>query len=121
VQLHSGGSVAISDLAEVWRKNLVVLAAWIAAGLPMIACATTMFGVVASAVAGSLVLLRPWSARQRAHSHCAVDTFIHSELLFLKLPTLFLNVGMRRRTMWPDEADADRVCPPTRRSKPGRR
>lgn len=32
----------------------------------------------------------------------AVDTFIHSELLFLKLPLLFLNLGMRRRSDWPD-------------------
>lgn len=34
----------------------------------------------------------------------AIDTFIHSELLFLKLPILFLNVGLRRRSEW---ADAD--------------
>ena len=32
----------------------------------------------------------------------AVDRFIHSELLFLKLPILFLNFGMRRRTEWAD-------------------
>ena len=32
----------------------------------------------------------------------AIDTFIHSELLFLKLPILFLNVGMRRREEWAD-------------------
>ncbi len=31
-----------------------------------------------------------------------VDTFVHSELLFLKLPILFLNPRMRRRTDWPD-------------------
>ena len=36
----------------------------------------------------------------------AVDTFIHSELLFLKLPALFLNLGMRRRTAWADEGEA---------------
>ena len=34
----------------------------------------------------------------------AIDTFIHSELLFLKLPILFLNAGLRRRSEW---ADAD--------------
>jgi len=34
----------------------------------------------------------------------AIDTFIHSELLFLKLPVLFLNFGMPRRAEW---ADAD--------------
>ena len=32
----------------------------------------------------------------------AVDRFIHSELLFLKLPILFVNFGMRRRTDWAD-------------------
>jgi hypothetical protein len=34
-----------------------------------------------------------------------VDGYIHSELLFLKLPVLFLTPGMRRRTAWPDESD----------------
>jgi hypothetical protein len=37
----------------------------------------------------------------------AVDTFIHSELLFLKLPALFLNLSMRRRSDWPDAHDPD--------------
>jgi len=32
----------------------------------------------------------------------AVDTFIHSELLLLKLPILFLNFGLRRRDEWAD-------------------
>lgn len=32
----------------------------------------------------------------------AVDQFIHSELLFLKLPVLFLNPFVRRRGEWPD-------------------
>jgi len=32
----------------------------------------------------------------------AVDSFIHSELLFLKLPILFLNAGMPRRSEWAD-------------------
>jgi len=32
----------------------------------------------------------------------AIDGFIHSELLFLKLPLLFLNAGMRRRGEWAD-------------------
>jgi hypothetical protein len=31
-----------------------------------------------------------------------IDGFIHSELLFLKLPILFLYVGLRRRESWPD-------------------
>lgn len=31
-----------------------------------------------------------------------IDTFIHSELLFLKLPVLFLNPWVRRRAEWQD-------------------
>ena len=37
----------------------------------------------------------------------AIDRFIHSELLFLKLPILFLAFGLSRRTTWLDERDAD--------------
>jgi hypothetical protein len=32
----------------------------------------------------------------------AIDTFIHSELLFVKLPFLFVNPRLRRRDDWPD-------------------
>jgi len=35
-----------------------------------------------------------------------VDAFIHRELLFLKLPFLFLTPGLGRRKFWPDEHDA---------------
>ncbi len=35
----------------------------------------------------------------------AIDTFIHSELLFLKLPVLFITPRLPRRTQWADEAD----------------
>ena len=35
----------------------------------------------------------------------AIDGFIHSELLFLKLPLLFLSPFLRRREDWPDAAD----------------
>ncbi len=35
----------------------------------------------------------------------AVDSFIHSELLFVKLPLLFLAPWVRRRTDWADEHD----------------
>lgn len=40
----------------------------------------------------------------------AVDGFIHSELLFIKLPLLFLNPFVKRREDWADanEADPDR-------------
>ncbi|RYD59834.1 MAG: ferritin-like domain-containing protein [Sphingomonadales bacterium] len=34
-----------------------------------------------------------------------IDTFIHSELLFLKLPVLFLNPWVKRRTDWQDAHD----------------
>jgi len=36
----------------------------------------------------------------------AVDGFIHSELLFLKLPALFLNPWLKRRDDWADVGDA---------------
>ena len=32
----------------------------------------------------------------------AIDSFIHSELLLLKLPILFLSFGLRRRSEWAD-------------------
>jgi hypothetical protein len=35
----------------------------------------------------------------------AIDTFIHSELLFLKLPLLFVNPWLGRRTDWADAHD----------------
>jgi hypothetical protein len=38
----------------------------------------------------------------------AIDSFIHSELLFLKLPVLFVNSRLPRRTRWADEEDEDR-------------
>ena len=41
----------------------------------------------------------------------AIDTFIHSELLFIKLPVLFLTPNLRRRQDWPDSADAAPVRP----------
>jgi len=43
----------------------------------------------------------------------AIDTFIHSELLFLKLPLLFLNFGMKRQLDWADAAEpAERKASP---------
>ena len=35
-----------------------------------------------------------------------IDQFIHSELLVLKLPVLFLAPRLARRTRWPDELDS---------------
>ena len=34
-----------------------------------------------------------------------IDSLIHSELLLLKLPVLFLNPFLRRRTAWPDAGE----------------
>jgi len=43
----------------------------------------------------------------------AIDTFIHSELMVLKIPILFLNPWLRRRTDWADAHDpAERVATP---------
>jgi hypothetical protein len=39
----------------------------------------------------------------------SIDSYIHSELLMLKLPVLFISPSLRRRTSWADEADADRT------------
>ncbi len=36
----------------------------------------------------------------------AIDSYIHSELLMLKIPVLFLSPRLRRRTSWADEADS---------------
>ncbi len=47
----------------------------------------------------------------------AIDGFIHSELLFLKLPLLFLNARLRRRAEWPDEREAGREMPAVASSK----
>ena len=42
-----------------------------------------------------------------------IDTFIHSELLFLKLPVLFVNPWLKRRTDWADAHDpAERLASP---------
>jgi len=63
----------------------------------------------------------PYDAWLRAHSkrqprwwERAVDGFIHSELLLLKLPILFLTPGLRRRTDWADAHDPRPVPAMTR-------
>jgi rubrerythrin len=42
----------------------------------------------------------------------AVDGFIHSELLVLKLPVLFLNPFVRRRTEWADAHESESATHP---------
>lgn len=62
----------------------------------------------------------PYDAWLKAHGkrepkwwERAVDTFIHSELLFLKLPVLFLTPRLRRRVDWADAHDpAERLATP---------
>jgi hypothetical protein len=46
--------------------------------------------------------LRNHGKRKPRRWERAVDSLIHSELLFLKLPVLFLNPWMERRTDWAD-------------------
>jgi len=41
----------------------------------------------------------------------AVDSLIHSELLVMKLPILFLSPALKRRTDWPDDSDAPELLP----------
>jgi uncharacterized ferritin-like protein (DUF455 family) len=53
--------------------------------------------------------LRTHGKRQPRWWERAVDTFIHSELLFLKLPMLFFNSRLRRRVEWPDVHDNDKL------------
>ncbi|MGN7998811.1 ferritin-like domain-containing protein [Sphingomonas sp. 22176] len=49
--------------------------------------------------------LRAHGKREPRWWERAVDTFIHSELLFVKLPFLFLNPFVRRRTDWADAGE----------------
>ena len=43
----------------------------------------------------------------------AIDLFIHSELIFLKIPVLFFNPFLKRRTDWADANDpAERLATP---------
>lgn len=48
------------------------------------------------------VWLRQHGKRKPRWWERAVDTFIHSELLFLKLPILFVTPRLKRCTDWPD-------------------
>ena len=50
--------------------------------------------------------LKARAMREPAWWERAIDGFIHSELLLLKLPILFLSPRLPRRTDWADEYDA---------------
>lgn len=62
----------------------------------------------------------PYQAWLKAHGRRdpkwwerAIDSFIHAELLALKLPILFLNPWLKRRTDWADARDpAERLATP---------
>nr|WP_137676791.1 ferritin-like domain-containing protein [Parerythrobacter lutipelagi] len=51
--------------------------------------------------------LRDHAKREPKWWERAVDGFIHSELLFIKLPILFLNPFVKRRENWVDEGEVD--------------
>jgi hypothetical protein len=55
--------------------------------------------------------LQRHGAREPAWWERAVDSLIHSELLLLKLPILFLTPGLKRREHWADEDDAADLAP----------
>ena len=49
--------------------------------------------------------LRDHAKREPSWWERAVDGLVHSELLFIKLPLLFLNPFVRRRTDWADAGE----------------
>ena len=53
--------------------------------------------------------IKEHGGRQPVWWERALDTFIHSELLLLKLPILFLSPGLKRREHWPDADDRRQV------------
>ncbi|HEV2595221.1 MAG TPA: ferritin-like domain-containing protein [Sphingomicrobium sp.] len=57
--------------------------------------------------------LRAHGGREPRWWERAIDKAIHSELLFVKLPILFLSPRTERLARWPDEADATRPQPQT--------
>ena len=57
------------------------------------------------AVTASLGIVSAVGGEWRTWQGGAIDHFIHSELLFVKLPILFLNVRMKRMTEWPDAGE----------------
>jgi hypothetical protein len=49
--------------------------------------------------------LRAHGCRESSWWERAIDMLIHRELLFLKLPLLFVLPGLKRRQNWPDDLD----------------
>ena len=57
--------------------------------------------------------LKAHARRQPKWWERTIDSFIHGELLFVKLPFLFLRPGLRRRADWPDGADPSAPLDPS--------
>jgi len=55
--------------------------------------------------------LKRYGGREPRWWERAVDNFIHRELLFLKLPILFLTPRLSRHSSWPDEHDPVPLAP----------
>jgi len=55
--------------------------------------------------------LEAHSRRQPKWWERTIDSFIHGELLFVKLPFLFLRPGLPRRTDWPDAGGPEEHVP----------
>jgi hypothetical protein len=55
--------------------------------------------------------LQAHGRRQAQWWERVIDSFIHSELLFVKLPVLFVNGRLDRRSAWPDELDEKPAMP----------
>jgi hypothetical protein len=55
--------------------------------------------------------LRTHGRRQSSWWERAIDAFIHGELLFLKLPILFMTPRLSRLEQWPDEFDKAAEAP----------
>lgn len=55
--------------------------------------------------------LRDHGKREPTWWERRIDTFIHSELLFLKLPFLFLNPFTARRKDWADQSETEQLAP----------
>lgn len=54
--------------------------------------------------------LRQYRCREPRWWERAIDSFIHHELLFLKLPILLLTPRLRRLATWPDEHESSPVA-----------
>ena len=77
-----------------------------------------MFNIIQEDEPGHWAPYEKWLRRREARDprwwERMIDQFIHSELLVLKLPVLFLTPKLRRRDDWPDVGDGLRRRSPPR-------